>query len=378
MAAAQRIYLDYNASTPIDPVVVAAMRPFLEDHYGNPSSGHWASNGAKAALEAARGQIAALLGCHDDEVVFTSGGSEANNLALKGVFFKLRDRGNHVITTRVEHPAIIEPCRFLERLGAQITFLPVDGTGRIDPDAVRRAVTPRTILISIMHANNEVGTVEPIEDCARIAQEHGILFHTDAAQSVGKIATDVNQLGVDLLSIAGHKVYAPKGVGALFVRRRISLEPLIHGAGQEGGRRAGTESALLAVALGTACELAHDLSPMDRVRGLRDHFWTELQKQFGNRVVLNGHPTHRLPNTLNVSLVGRNGAEILARLGGVAATTGSACHSGRVELSPVLDAMGVGPEVGMGAIRFSLGRGTMRDEIDAVVERLTVALAAAG
>jgi cysteine desulfurase len=321
--------------------------------------------------------VAALLGCQNDEVVFTSG-SEANNLALKGVFFKLRGKGDRIITTSIEHPAIIEPCRFLERLDARITFLPVDGTGRIDPDAFRRATTPRTILVSIMHANNEVGTVEPIEDCARIAREHGILFHTNAAQSVGKMPTDANRLGVDLLSIAGHKVYAPKGVGALFVRRGLSLEPLIHGAAHEGGRRAGTESALLAVALGKACELAHELSPMDRVRGLRDHFWTELQKQFGNRVVLNGHPTHRLPNTLNVSFVGRNGAEILARLGGVAATTGSAYHSGRVELSPVLEAMGVEPEVGMGAVRFSLGRGTTRDEIDAVVEQLTVVLAAAG
>ena len=229
-----------------------------------------------------------------------------------------------------------------------------------------------------MHANNEVGTIQPIEDCARIAHEHGVLFHTDAAQSVGKVPTRVNELGVDLLSIAGHKVYAPKGVGALFVRRGVSLEPLIHGAGHEGGRRAGTESALLAVGLGKACELAQDLAPMDRMRALRDHFWQGLREQFGNRVVLNGHPTHRLPNTLNVSFVGRIGAEILERLDGVAASTGSACHSGRIELSPVLEAMGVAPEVGMGAIRFSLGRRTTRDEINAVVERLTEVLATTG
>ena len=374
----QFIYLDYNASTPIDPVVSAAMRPFLQDHYGNPSSQHWASVGAKAAIETARGQVAALLGCHDDEIVFTSGGSEANNLALKGAFFALRDKRDHIITTRIEHPSIIEPCRLLARLGAQVTYLPVDRTGRIDPGDLRQAITPRTILISIMHANNEVGTIEPIEDCARIAHEHAILFHTDAAQSVGKISTDVNELGVDLLSIAGHKVYAPKGVGALFVHRGVRLEPVIHGAAHETGRRAGTESALLAVGLGKACELALDLASMDRVRTLRDHFWQELAQRFGNRIALNGHPTRRLPNTLNASFVGQIGTEILARLDGVAATTGSACHSGHIELSPVLEAMRVAPEVGMGAVRFSLGRTTTRNEVDVVVERLADLFARAG
>ena len=373
-----RIYLDYNASTPTDPAVVAAMRPFLEDHYGNPSSGHWAAIPAKTAIEDARGQVAALLGCHNDEVVFTSGGSEANNLALKGVFFALRHKGDHIITTRIEHPAIIEPCRFLESLGARVTYLPVDGTGRVNPDQLRKAITPRTILVSIMHANNEVGTIQPIGDCSQIAHEHGVLFHTDAAQSVGKVPTNANQLGVDLLSIAGHKLYAPKGIGALFVRRGVSLEPLIHGAGHERGRRAGTESALLAAGLGKACELARDLAPMERVRGLRDYFWQELRERFGDGVVLNGPPTCRLPNTLNVSFVGHIGAEILEGLDGVAASTGSACHSGRIELSPVLEAMGVAPEVGMGAVRFSLGRATTRDEIDAVVERLTHIRAAAG
>ena len=366
----RRIYLDHNASTPVEPAVAAAMMPFLHDHYGNPSSGHWAANTAKTALETARGQVAGLLGCHDDEIVFTSGGSEANNLALKGVFFALRDKGDHVITTRIEHPATIEPCRALERLGARVTYLPVDGMGRIDPDELHDAITVRTIVITIMHANNEVGTIQPIEDCTRIAHEHGVLFHTDAAQSVGKVPTGVIELGVDLLSIAGHKVYAPKGVGALFVRRGVSLEPLIHGAGHENGRRAGTESALLAVGLGKACELARDLTPMDRVRALRDHFWQGLRDQFRDRVVLNGHPTHRLPNTLNVSFIARTGAEILERLDGVAASTGSACHSGRIELSPVLEAMGITPEVGMGAVRFSLGRATARDEIDVVVARL--------
>jgi cysteine desulfurase len=367
----QRIYLDYNASTPIDPAVAAAMLPFFEEHYGNPSSGHWSSIGAKAALETARARVATLLGCHEDEIIFTSGGSEANNLAIKGVFFARGNEGDHIVTTQIEHPAITEPCRFLERLGARVTYLPVDGAGRIAPDDLRKAITPRTILVSIMHANNEVGTIQPIEDCARIAREYAVPFHTDAAQSVGKVSSNVGQLGVDLLSIAGHKVYAPKGVGALFVRRGLSIEPLIHGAGHERGRRAGTESALLAVGLGQACELARNLAPLDRVRILRDHFWQQLQEQFGNRVALNGHPTYRLPNTLNASFVGRIGTEILAQLDGIAASTGSACHSGRIELSPVLQAMGVAPEVGMGAVRFSLGRGTTRSEIDTVVERLT-------
>jgi cysteine desulfurase len=231
------------------------------------------------------------------------------------------------------------------------------------------ALTPKTVLVSIMHANNEVGTVQPIDECAQITHAHGALFHTDAAQSVGKISTTVRDLGADLLSIAGHKVYAPKGIGALFVRQGVSLEPLVHGAGHESGRRAGTESAVLAVGLGTACELARDLAPMTRVRSLRDRFWQALRSIFGNRIILNGHPTHRLPNTLNVSFVGQIGAEVLKRLDGVAASTGSACHSGRIELSPVLKAMGTPPEVGMGAVRFSLGRATTATEIDEVVRR---------
>ncbi|MGE3845192.1 MAG: cysteine desulfurase family protein, partial [Vicinamibacterales bacterium] len=238
------------------------------------------------------------------------------------------------------------------------------------PDDVVRAITPRTILISIMHANNEVGTVQPITEVSRIARARGVLVHTDAAQSVGKIATDVNALGVDLLTIAGHKVHAPKGVGALYVRGGTPLMPLIHGAGHERGRRAGTESALLAVGLGTACALANDLAPMQQVRALRDRFWRKLQEAFGNRIVLNGHPEHRLPNTLNVSFVGQVGAEVLGRLDGVAASTGSACHTGHVELSPVLKAMQVTPEVGVGAIRFSLGRGTTAEEVENVVARL--------
>jgi cysteine desulfurase len=367
----RRIYLDYNASTPIDLVVAAAMGPFLEDHFGNPSSGHWAATPAKAAIEKARGQVAALLACHDDEIVFTSGGSEANNLALKGVAWALKAKGDHIVTSTVEHPAILEPCRFLTQCGCSVSFVPVDGAGHVDPDDVRRAITSKTVLVSIMHANNEVGTIQPIEEIGRITGDHGILLHTDAAQSVGKIATSVDALGVDLLTIAGHKVYAPKGVGALYVRRGASIEPLIHGAGHEGGRRAGTESALLTVGLGAACELAGDPDAMERVRALRDRLWQQLQAKLGNRIALNGHPEYRLPNTLNVSFIGRPGSEILSQLEGLAASTGSACHSGRIELSPVLRAMRIAPEIAMGAIRFSLGRGSTQAEVDEVAQGIS-------
>jgi cysteine desulfurase len=368
------IYLDYNASTPIDPAVVAAMQPLLQEAYGNPSSGHWASMPARVALERARAKVAALLGCAGDEVVFTSGGSEANNLALKGLFFPRRGRPSHVITSEIEHPATLEPCHFLERLGAKVTYVPVDGAGLVDPDDIRKAITDDTFLITVMHANNEVGTIQPIAEIAKIARDHGVLLHTDAAQSVGKIPAGIDALGVDLLSLAGHKVYAPKGIGALFVRRGVKIEPLIHGAGHESGRRAGTESALLAAALGTACEVAKGWIGMPETRRLRDRFWELLQAAFGDRVVLNGHPARRLPNTLNVSFVGRVGAEILARVPDVAASTGSACHAGEIALSPVLKAMRVSPGIGMGAIRFSLGRGTTQEEIEEVVTRLTQAL----
>ena len=371
MTMPERIYLDYNASTPVAPEVADIMRGLLDGAYGNPSSAHWAGAPAREIVATARGQVAELLGCARQEIVFTSGGSEANNFALKGMFFANDRPGRHIITTQVEHPSITGPCRFLERLGARITRLPVDGAGRIAPDDLRRAITPDTILVSVMHANNETGTILPVADCAAIARDHGIPFHTDAAQSVGKIPTRVDDLGADLLSIAGHKIYAPKGIGALYIRGGIAPEPLIHGAGHESGRRAGTESALMAAALGKACELAGDLSRMERVTALRDRFWQGLRARFGEGVVLNGHATERLPNTLNVSFAGRVGADILAALGGVAASTGSACHADRIELSPVLEAMDVRPEIGMGAVRFSLGHGTTRDEIDAVLEGLS-------
>jgi cysteine desulfurase len=263
---------------------------------------------------------------------------------------------------------------FLEREGARVTRLPVDSAGLVDPDDLRRALSRDTVLVSIMHANNETGTIQPIEACARIAREHGILFHSDAAQSVGKVPTEVDDLGIDLLSVAGHKLYAPKGVGALYARSGTRLEPLIHGAAHEGGRRAGTESAILAAALGSACSLARDSVPLEDVRRLRDEFWTSLKERFGERMVRNGHAARCLPNTLNVSFVECVGADVLAALDGVAASTGSACHAGRVELSPVLRAMNVPEHIGKGAVRFSLGRETTTDELAEVVERLALIL----
>ena len=365
-----RIYLDFNASTPLAPEVAEAMHPFLTQHFGNPSSLHWAGTPAKEAVEHARRQVADLLACHPSEVVFTSGGSESNNHAIKGVFFALREKGNHIVTTQIEHPAVLNPCRFLEKLGVEATYVGVDRYGRVDPDEIEKAITPKTILITVMHANNEVGTVQPIEEIAKVAKDCGVLFHTDAAQSAGKIAAKVDDLGVDLLSLAGHKVYAPKGVGALYIRKGTPIEPLIHGAGHESGRRAGTENVMLDVGLGKACELAEKYEHDDGIFKLRELFWALLQDAFGNGVALNGHPVHHLPNTLNVSFVGKAGGAILSRLDGVAASTGSACHAGSVELSPALKAMGVTDEVGMGAIRFSLGRTTTFQELETVVHLL--------
>jgi cysteine desulfurase len=364
------IYLDYNASTPIHPEVQAVMAPFLAGDYGNPSSGHWAGAPAAQAVARARSQIAGLLGCSPAEVIFTSGGTESNNSALLGAFWAAGEGRRHIVTTRIEHPAIIEPCRFLERLGAEVTSVGVDRHGLVDPADIAAALRPETILVSVMHANNEVGTIQPVAEIARITREAGVPLHSDAAQSVGKVATKVDELGVDLLSLAGHKFYGPKGVGALYIREGTRLEPFMHGAGHEGGRRAGTENVLLDVGLGAAAELAADLRWTNSVRELRDWLWDELRRAYGDGVVLNGHPTQRLPNTLNVSLVGMRGTDILAALPEVAASTGSACHADSVTLSPVLEAMGVPLEVGAGAIRLSLGRMTTHAELGTLVGRL--------
>lgn len=364
------IYLDYNATTPIDKQVADAMLPFVYGNYGNPSSSHELGIGAKKAVEQARAQVADLLNCSPEEIIFTSGGSEANNTVIKGVAYTYKNKGNHIIASQVEHPAVLNPCKFLERFGYEISYLPVDQDGIVSISALEKLITDKTILVTIMHSNNETGTLQPIKEISEICRKHNILLHTDASQSVGKVPIDVEDLGVDFLTVAGHKLYAPKGIGALYIRKGISIEPLIHGAGHESGRRAGTENIIFDVALGKACEIAKEALRSDTIKLLTEYFYHSLKEKFGDRVKLNGHPEKRLPNTLNISFIGFNGHEVLNSLGDVAASTGSACHSGMTTISPVLKAMGVSDEVGRGAVRFSLGRYTTKDEIDAVIEKL--------
>jgi cysteine desulfurase len=373
------IYLDYNATTPVDPAVLDAMLPYLREHYGNPSSTHLYGKTTHDAVERARVQVAELLGADSGEIVFTSGGSEASNHAIKGVVFSrlhgtpARSLGDtHIITSAVEHPATLQPCEFLKRIGCRITILPVDKYGIVDPDEMRNALEPSTLLVSIMHANNEVGTLQPIREIAEMAHKRGVLVHTDAAQSVGKLPVNVHDLQVDLLTVAGHKLYAPKGVGALYVRSGIKLEPLIHGAGHEAGRRAGTENVPYTVALGAACALARNSLPQatNRLRNVRDRLWNHLRNSVGDQLTLNGHPEKRLPNTLNVNFAGHIGAELLQATPEIAASTGSACHEGSVRLSPVLQAMGVPAHVGRGAVRLSVGRFTTEEQIDQAAEAL--------
>ncbi|WP_269432484.1 cysteine desulfurase family protein [Bacillus sp. FJAT-18017] len=282
-------------------------------------------------------------------------------------FFKNKSKGNHIITSKIEHPAVMNPCKFLESIGAKVTYVGVDQYGRVSPEEIEKAITKETILISIIHSNNETGTLQPIQEIGNIAERHGIAFHTDASQSVGKVPVNVNELKVDMLTIAGHKLYAPKGIGALYKRKGIELEPLIHGAGHESGLRAGTENTLLAIGLGKACEIAENHVGNRALKELTDYFWERLKQQFGDLVQLNGHPKERLPNTLNVSFVKRIGQDLLSKIPQLAASTGSACHAGSIELSPVLKEMAIPIEVGMGAIRFSLGRQTTKDEIDQVL-----------
>ena len=360
------IYLDYNATTPIAPEVAEAMIPYLYEHFGNPSSSHAYGADVRKAVVKARARVAALLGCRAEEIVFTSGGSESNNAVIQGVARQLRSRGRHLITSAIEHPAILEPLKALSKEGYRVTRLPVDARGRVDPDSLAAEITPETILVTIMHANNEVGTIQPIAELARIARKLGVLFHTDAAQSVGKIPVDVNELGIDFLSVAGHKLYAPKGIGALYIRAGLDLPRLIHGASHESGRRAGTENVLDIVGLGVACEIAaRDLQDnMVHYQKMRDRLSEGLSSRIDG-LRRNGDIDQALPNTLSVCFRGVEANTLLDEIGDrVAASAGAACHAGEVDVSTVLQAMRVPLDYAMGAVRFSVGRATTTAEID--------------
>ncbi|MCJ7529487.1 MAG: cysteine desulfurase [Anaerolineales bacterium] len=366
------IYLDYNATTPIAHEVAEAMLPYLYEHFGNPSSSHSYGVITKNALEKARAQVAALIGCQLSEVVFTSGGTESNNYAIRGVAQAYRQRGNHIITSAVEHPAVLEVCHWLETQGFRLTVLNVDEYGLIEPVDLERSITEDTILVTVMHANNEVGTIQPITELARIAHRHGALMHTDAAQSVGKIPVNVDSLGVDLLSIAAHKLYAPKGIGALYIRNGVYLEKLMYGAAHESNRRPGTENVLEIVGLGSACQVtARDLEKNRyHLQSMRDRLYEGLLGTLGTSLVkLNGHPEKRLPNTLSLSFCGMEANTLLSAIGDqVAASAGAACHTDSVEISQVLAAMRVPVEWAMGTVRFSVGRETTGEEIDEAIK----------
>ena len=362
------IYLDYNATTPVDPAVLEVMLPFFKEHFGNPSSSHAYGKEAKEAVNKAREQTAKLIGAQTDEVVFTSGGTESNNHAIIGTALSHMDKGKHIISSKIEHPAVLETLQYLQdRFSFKIAYLPVDKYGMVNPSDVAHAITPETVLITIMHANNEVGTINQIEEIGKVAKEKGVTFHTDAAQSCGKIPVDVEDLNVDLLTIAGHKLYAPKGIGALYIRSGTKLDKFIHGAGQEQGRRAGTENTPYIVGLGKACEIASSSLTfyVPNVKALRDRLHSNISDALGvERVKLNGHPQKRLPNTLNISIEGIIGEELLKRTPEIAASTGSACHEGSTKPSAVLLAMGISEKQALEALRLSLGRWSTQEEID--------------
>jgi cysteine desulfurase len=366
------IYLDYNATTPIDPAARDAMLPFLGEMFGNPSSSHVLGKAALRAVTKARRQVAGLINASESEIEFTSGGTEASNQVIKGVMLCGDPHDNHIIISNIEHPATYKPCEYLQTLGCQVTVVPANSQGMIDPDDIRKAITAKTRLISIMHSNNEIGTLMPIREIAAIAKERNVLMHADAAQSMGKVVVNVQELGVDFLSIAGHKLYAPKGIGALYIRAGVDLPCFIHGAGQEDGRRAGTENVPYIVGLGKAAELAEISLPeaTDKLRALRDRLESRLKEKLGERLVVNGHPEKRLPNTANMSFLGKIGSELLEDAPGIAASTGAACHEGQFIMSPIFHALGISERVGTGAVRLTVGRFTTEDEIDRAAELL--------
>ncbi len=359
------IYLDYNATTPIDKEVADAMRPFLDTYFGNPSSTHEYGVDTKIAIEEARENVASLIGCKPSEIIFTSGGTESNNYAIKGIALANKHRGKHIITSQIEHPAVIQVCKYLEQNGFIVTYLPVDEYGMVSPADVENTITSETILITIMHANNEVGTIQAVEEIGQIAKNNAILFHSDAAQSLGKIPVNVENMNVSLLSIAGHKLYAPKGIGALYIKEGVKLEKLIHGADHEMDHRAGTENVLEIVGLGKACEIAkRDLSEnLARLKLMRDKLYNSILNDIPE-VKLNGHPVLRLPNTLSLSFKNMEANNLLADMPELAISAGAACHTGGFDISYVLEAMKVPTDFAMGTIRFSVGKHTTFNEIN--------------
>jgi len=369
----KQIYLDYAATTPTRPEVVEAMLPYFTEAFGNPSSIHSSGQDASEAVGEARGRVAELVGARDEEVVFTSGGTEADNSALKGVAFANESKGNHIITTAIEHPAVLETAMFLGERGFRVTCLPVDSYGLVDPDKVRKAITDKTVLVSVMHANNEIGTIEPIAEIGRIAREAGVYFHTDAVQTVGHIPVDVNELGVDLLSVSAHKLYGPKGVGALYVRKGTKLVSLMHGGEQEKRRRASTENVAGIVGFGRAAELASEEmnQEAERLTDLRDRLIKGILGGI-DHTRLNGHPSKRLPNNVNVSIEFVEGESMCLNLdlAGICVATGSACSSSSLEPSHVLLATGLPPEQAHGSLRFTLGKWTTDEDITRVLEVL--------
>ena len=369
----RQIYLDYNATTPIAPSVLEAMQPFLTGHFGNPSSDHAMGRAVAEGIEDARTQVAGLLGCDREEIVFTCGGTESNNMALKGVMFSDHLPGDgHLIISSIEHPAIVEPARFLERLGFDVTVVGCDSQGVVQPTEIERAIRKDTRLVSIMHANNEIGTIQPIKQIAEICHKRDIIVHSDAAQSVGKVRTLVDELNVDMLTVAGHKLYGPKGIGALFVRDGLSLEPFMHGASQESGMRAGTENAAYAVGLGQACQMASKCleESSDRLSRLRDRLMDHLTRAIGSELLVNGQSATRLPNTLSVIFPGVNGHELLKRAPEICASTGSACHAGTDNMSATSKSLGLTVEQARGTVRLSVGWSTAEEEIDRAAELL--------
>jgi cysteine desulfurase len=369
------IYLDYNATTPVAKPVQEEINSALKEKWGNPSSGHRLGQMAKSALEYARAQVASLLNADPTEILFTSGGTESNNTVIMGVCQAISGKGRHIITTRIEHPSLINPCLHLLEQGWDVSSVKVNSQGIVDPLEIERALRPDTVLVSVMLANNETGAIQPVAVISQLARERGVLVHTDAAQAVGKIQVDVRHLGVDYLSIAGHKLYAPKGIGALYCRKGAPLGQLMFGAGQEQGIRPGTEPVPLAAGLGAACDfVARDIkTEAERQTGLREKLYAELSKR-SHPIIRHGDPENTLPNTLSVSFVGKNGAEILAQAPEIMASTGAACHDRAIKVSHVLAAMGVSPEVAMGTIRLSLGRGTTESDIKIAAQAIGKAL----